>query len=73
VFFFFYFYRQASVTEGDFLDVKVDNEQSTEASSQEDVNIDIKIFTSEKFRNLRSEVAPIKDFKTGKRNPFESF
>lgn len=71
--FFFYFYRQASMTESAFLEVKPNNVKPASISGREDSNIDVKLFTSEKFRNLRADVAPIKSFETGKRNPFEAY
>jgi hypothetical protein len=71
--FFFYFYRQASITEGDFLEVKPNSTNPTAFSNRGSADIDVKLFTSEKFRNLRSEVAPIQSFETGKRNPFEAY
>jgi hypothetical protein len=71
--FFFYFYRQASVTDSIFSELKPNGAKPAALSSREDANIDIKLFTSEKFRNLRADVVPIQSFETGKRNPFEAY
>lgn len=71
--FFFYFYRQASIIEGDFWEVRPNSIQSTASLSRENADIDVELFISEKFRNLRSEVAPVQSFERGKRNPFEAY
>jgi len=73
ILFFFYFYQQASVVEGNFLEVKVETKQPSVLSKQQNINLNIKLFTSEKFRNLKREATTTQSFQTGKRNPFESY
>jgi hypothetical protein len=70
VFFFFYFYKQASVIEGDFLEVKIGGDQPVAPVGREGGNIDFTLFSSDKFRSLQADVAPIQSFQSGKRNPF---
>lgn len=68
--FFFYFYKQAAVTEGDFLEVKASVRPAQALVNKENIQIDLTFFNSDKFKNLHSDVVPTQSFKEGKRNPF---
>jgi hypothetical protein len=70
VFFFFYFYRQASITENDFTEVKI---IAPKPAAGVGIKIDLKLFDSDKFRDLRSDPVPVQVFQSGKRNPFEPY
>jgi hypothetical protein len=71
VLFFFYFYRQASITTVNIIDsenIASGQVKKTVFSENTDLNLDF--FNSDKFRNLRSNVAPTVNFQSEKRNPF---
>jgi hypothetical protein len=70
VLFFFYFYRQASVNENGLSSTNVVSGQTKNSFLVDGINLNFNFFSSEKFRNLRSSVAPTVNFKSGKRNPF---
>jgi hypothetical protein len=70
IFFFFYFYKQAAVTENDFIDVQVGNRSPSFSGNSQNVQIDLNLFKSEKFKSLNLDVAPVHSFQAGKRNPF---
>jgi hypothetical protein len=71
VIFFFYFYRQASVAPAYVNHLNVPARQPNSAVNSAVVNMNLDLFNTEKFLNLRSEVAPAQSYQSGKRNPFE--
>jgi hypothetical protein len=76
IFLFFYFFRQMSVSGNEFSEIGTNVNTSIKKPSHannENTKINLDLFSSEKFINLRSDVAPVKNFNAGKRNPFEPF
>ncbi|MDD5527508.1 MAG: hypothetical protein PHO56_00840 [Patescibacteria group bacterium] len=72
VIFFFYFFRQASITPFDLSEMNVITGQSKSVFLNNGaINMNLDLFSNDKFLNLRSEVAPTQSFQSGKRNPFE--
>jgi hypothetical protein len=72
VFFFLYFYRQASNPSFTMQEVNFSSRQSNRAIDGAITNMDIGLLSSDKFIDLRADVAPAQSFQSGKRNPFES-
>lgn len=70
VFFFIYFYRQATVTE--FTESKIRSRPQVNKVVG-DVKINTDFFETDKFRNLRFDSLPAVSFPVGKRNPFEAY
>jgi hypothetical protein len=68
--FFFYFYRQASITPISLGEPNLSARQPNKALNKAVINMDLDLFSTEKFLNLRSEVAPVQSYQSGKRNPF---
>lgn len=70
VIFLFYLFRQAAIMPSEINQTTLTPKQIN-TIDQSGVNINLGLFDSKKFINLRSEVAPITSFQTGKRNPFQ--
>jgi hypothetical protein len=76
IFLFFYFFRQMSVNGNEFDEIGTNINTSIKKpirANNESAKINLDLFSSERFINLRSDVAPVKNFNAGKRNPFEPF
>jgi hypothetical protein len=71
VIFVFYFFRQASINQADSGGVTVVNKQHNTKINNATVKINLDLFSTDKFLNLRSEVSPVQSFSSGKKNPFE--
>jgi hypothetical protein len=71
VIFFFYFYRQARVVPSYVGQSNTSVRQPNSALNGAIANMNLDLFGTDKFLNLRSEVAPAQNYQTGKRNPFE--
>jgi|GEM_PF-2926905 hypothetical protein len=72
VLFFFYFYKQASITSvTDVSQVNVTSNQTKNSVLGAGVKLNLDFFNSDKFRSLRSNAAPAANFQSGKRNPFQ--
>ncbi|HTW96871.1 MAG TPA: hypothetical protein VMD74_04420 [Candidatus Methylomirabilis sp.] len=70
-FLFFYFYRQTSLTDNNFSEIGLSRTQSGTVIPITGVTIDTALFNSDKFKNLRADVAPAQNYQIGKRDPFE--
>jgi hypothetical protein len=72
VIFFLYFYHQAQLTQADFGQLVIAPDQIKSSSvGGSTVNMNLNLLGTDKFLNLRSEIAPVQSFQSGKRNPFE--
>jgi hypothetical protein len=72
VIFVFYFYKQAVITQADLSGTTVMSAQPGSKINNAAVKINLDLLGTDKFLNLRSEVTPVQNFKSGKRNPFQS-
>jgi hypothetical protein len=70
VVFFYYFFRQASVISFDLGGLNVQAPPATNIIDKAELNMNLNLFGTDKFINLRSEVAPSSSFQSGKRDPF---
>jgi len=68
--FFFYFFRQASVTKTDLSQLNIGVAQPAAIAGNADIKLNLDLLNSQKFLNLKAVTAATPVFAAGKRNPF---
>jgi len=68
--FFFYFFRQASITQPNLSQLSIGVTQPAAAAGNADIKLNLDLLNSPNFLNLRAVTAATRFSAAGKRNPF---
>jgi hypothetical protein len=69
--FILYFFRQAEITQSSIGQLGTEVRRPAAGANNVPMNIDFDLLTSSKFLSLKSQAAPVQNFSSGKRDPFE--